>query len=79
MRIGFMVFIGVFCALLTLMTLLFTLMIAGTVIHDIRKRYTDVGSGIVGILVCSLSFVFMLLVDWAWTSWAWAPITAYLA
>lgn len=78
MKIGLMIFAGVFCMILTLLTLMFTLTIAWVVARDVRDHYTDVGSGIVGTLVCSVSFLIMLAVDWLWATWAWAPLTAYL-
>lgn len=73
-----MIFVGVFCLMLTLLTFMFTLTTAWVVARDVRDHYTDVGSGIVGTLVCSVSFLIMLGVDWLWAAWAWAPITAYL-
>lgn len=73
-----MIFVGVFCLMLTLMTLMFVLAIAWVVARDVRAHYTDVGSGIVGTLIFFMSFLIMLGVDWLWASWAWAPITAYL-
>ena len=78
MKIGLMILVGVFCLMLTLLTFMFTLTIAWVVARDVRDHYTDVGSGIVGTLVCSMSFLIMLGVDWLWATWALAPITAYL-
>ena len=78
MKAVLLILLGMLIALGALMEFLFTLAFIGVCIRDLKHGEHDIGTSIVGAIICASTTMLCVLVGWMWIDTAWPIVRAGL-
>lgn len=78
MKAVLLLLIGVLLALGTLMEAVLTLAFIGVCVRDLKHGEHDIGTNLVGAIICAFTTVLCVLVGWMWIDTAWPIVRAGL-
>lgn len=78
MKAVLLILLGVFIALGTLMEVMFTLAFIGVCASDLKHGEHDIGSGVVGAIICAWTTLMLVWAGWMWVEMAWPVVRAGL-
>lgn len=78
MKAVLLILLGMLIALGALMELLFTLAFIGVCVRDLKHGEHDIGTSIVGAIICASATMLCVLVGWIWIDTAWPIVRAGL-
>ncbi|KAB8292071.1 hypothetical protein [Bifidobacterium apri] len=78
MKAVLLILLGVLIALGTLMESMFTLAFIGVCVRDLEHGEHDIGTSVVGAIICAFTTMLCVLVGWMWIDIAWPIVRAGL-
>lgn len=78
MKAVLLLLLGVLIALGALMESMFTLAFIGVCIRDLKHGEHDIGTSVVGAIICAATTVLCVVVGWMWIDVAWPIVRASL-
>ena len=78
MKAVLFILLGVLMVLGTLMEAVFTLAFIGLCVLDLKHGEHDIGTSIVGAIICASTTMLCVLVGWMWIDTAWPIVRASL-
>ena len=78
LKVVLLILLGVLTAFGALVELMFTLAFIGVCVWDLRHGEHDIGSSVVGAIICAFTTMLCVLVCWMWIDTAWPIVRAGL-